>query len=121
MVNFHIDDSLVYEILKFVDSSPDTVTTLREIVDNTPLTDYNSGNTVVSELCSRGLLSGRAHDGIITVTFDSHGCGKLFLDNYRHVSYLTSKEKWKERLWSYALGVLTGVTVAAIVFYFGFS
>lgn len=121
MANYKIDDSLVYEILNFIANSPDSKTTLRDIVDNTSLTDYDSGNTAISEISRMGFLAGRACGDVITVTLDSQGRGKLFLDNYRHVSRLTAKEKWKERLWSYALGVLTGVTVAAIVFYLGLS
>lgn len=121
MLNYKIDDSLIYEILKVVDNSPNMVTTLRDIVDNTTLTDYNAGNTVISELCNMGLLSGRAHDGVIDVSFDSRGCGKLFMENYKYVARLTSKEKWKERIWSYIFGVLSGITVAAIAFYLGIS
>lgn len=116
-----IDDSLIYEILNFIANSPNMTTTLREIVDNTSLTDYDSGNTAISEISRMGFLAGQACGDVITVTLDARGCGKLFLDNYKHVSRLTSKEKWKERFWSYILGVLTGVTVAAIVFYFGLS
>ena len=121
MNNCKIDDSLIYEILNFIANSPDSKTTLRDIVDNTSLTDYDSGNTAISEISRMGFLAGCAHSGVITVALDSLGRVRLFLDNYKHVSRLTSKEKRKERFWSYILGVLTGVTVAAIVFYFGLS
>lgn len=121
MNDLKIDDSLIFEILNFIANSPNMTTTLREIVDNTSLTDYDSGNTAISKISERGGLAGKAYGDVVAVTLDSRGCGKLFLDNYKHVSHLTSKEKWKERFWSYILGVLTGVTVAAIVFYFGFS
>lgn len=119
MISYKIDDSLIYEILKSIDSSPNRTTTLREIVDNTSLSDYDSGNTAISEMSNMGLLSGHAHNGIVSVTFDSRGCGKLFLDNYKHVSRLTSRQKWMERLLGYAFGVLTGITVAAVSLFFG--
>ena len=93
MISCKIDDSLIYEILNFIANSPNMTTTLREIVDNTSLTDYNSGNTAISEISKMGLLAGRANGDVITVTLDARGCGKLFLDNYKYVSRLTAKEK----------------------------
>ena len=121
MISYKIDDSLIYEILKVIDNAPNMTTTLREIVDNTSLTDYDAGNTAISEMSKMGLLAGYAHDGIITVSFDSRGCGKLFLDNYKHVSRLTSRQKWVERFWGYAFGVLTGITIAVAASYLGLS
>lgn len=99
MNNIKIDDALIFEILKFVNDSPDSTTTLRDIVDNTTLSDYATGNTAISEISTMGLLAARAKNGVITVTLDARGCGKLFIDNYRLVSRLTSKEKSKERVW----------------------
>lgn len=121
MNDVSIDDALIYEILGFVRNAPNHVTTLREIVDNTSLSDYNSGNTAISLICNRGLLCAHSKDGVITVSFDARGCGTLFLDNYKYVLRLVSKEKWKERICGYFIGVLTGFTVAFLVFYFGFS
>ena len=121
MNNIKIDDALIFEILKFVNDSPDSTTTLRDIVDNTTLRDYATGNTAISEISTMGLLAARAKNGVITVTLDARGCGKLFIDNYRLVSRLTSKEKWKERVWGFVSGVLVGVVVAAITFYLGIA
>lgn len=118
MVHYKLDDSLIFEILNFVYKSPNMATTLREIVDNTSLTDYDSGNTAISEMSNMGLLAGQAYGDVVTVTLDSRGCGKLFLDNYKHVSRLTAKEKWKERIWGFVFGVLTTVISTLILSHF---
>lgn len=119
MIQFKIDDSLIYEILNFVYNSPDMTTTLREIIDHTSLSDYDAGNTAISELSNNGLLSAKCRDGVISVSFDSRGEGKLFIENFKHVSRLTSKEKWKERICGFVFGVLTTVISALILSCFG--
>lgn len=119
MNNCQIDNSLIYEILKFINDAPNGITTLRDIVDNTTLSDYASGNTAISQISNMGLLAAHAKDEVITVTLDSRGCGKLFIDNYKYVSKLTARDKRKERMWGFVSGVLVGVTVAAITFYLG--
>ena len=106
MISYKIDDSLVYEILSFIANSPDSKTTLREIVENTSLTDYDSGNTAISEISKMGLLAGYSYGDVIAVTLDARGCGKLFLDNYKHVSRLTAKDKRKEGLAALSLAFL---------------
>ena len=121
MNNLKIDNALIYEILKFINNSPNGTTTLRDIVDNTSLGEYASGNTAISEIMNMGLLAARSKNGIITVTLDSRGNGKLFIDNYRFVSHLTSKEKWKERVWGFISGIFVGVIVSFIVFYLGIA
>lgn len=121
MNSLKIDDSLIFEILNFVNNSPDNITTLRNIVDNTSLSNYNSGKSAISEIMNMGLLAAKSQDGVILVALDSLGYGKLYIDNYRLVSRLTSKEKFKERVWGFVSGVLVGVTVSAIVFYFGIA
>lgn len=119
MNNPKIDDSLIYEILNFIANSPNMTTSLREIVDHTSLTDYNSGNTAISEISKMGLLSGHAHGDVITVTLDSRGCGKLFLDNYKHVSRLTAKEKRKEWISGFISGILVSVVASLILHFLG--
>ena len=119
MISYKIDDSLIYEILNFIANSPDMKTTLRERVDNTSLTDYDSGNTAISEISKMGLLAGQAYGDVITVTLDSRGCGKLFLDNYKHISRLTAKEKRKEWIVGFISGVLVSVVAAVILHFFG--
>lgn len=119
MISYKIDNSLIYEILNFIANSPNMTTTLREIVDNTSLTDYNSGNTAISEISKMGLLAGRANGDVITVTLDARGCGKLFLDNYKYVSRLTAKEKRKEWIGGFVSGVLVSVVAAVILHFLG--
>ena len=119
MISCKIDDYLIYEILNFIANSPNMTTTLREIVDNTSLTDYNSGNTAISEISKMGLLAGRANGDVITVTLDARGCGKLFLDNYKYVSRLTAKEKRKEWIGGFVSGVLVSVVAAVILHFLG--
>lgn len=114
-----IDNSLTYEILKYVDSSPVGFVTLRDLVDNTCLSDYDSGSTAISTLCNIGLLAGKYDNGNIFVSLDSSGKGKLFLDNYKYISRLTSSDKWKERIWSFISGIAAGVIISTVVFYFG--
>lgn len=119
MVSYNIDDSLIYEILNFIANSPDSKTTLREIVNHTSLTDYDSGNTAISEISKMGLLAGRAYGDDVTVTLDSRGCGKLFLDNHKHISRLTAKEKRKEWIGGFVSGVLVSVVAAVILHLLG--
>lgn len=119
MISYKIDDSLIYEILNFIANSPNMTTTLREIVDNTSLTDYDSGNTAISQISEMGFLAARANGGIITVTLDARGCGKLFLDSYKHVSRLTAKEKRKEWIVGFVSGVLVSVVASVILHFLG--
>lgn len=119
MISCKIDDSLIYEILNFIANSPNMTTTLREIVDNTSLTDYDSGNTAISEISKMGFLAARANDGVIIVTLDARGCGKLFLDSYKHVSRLTAKEKRKEWIGGFVSGVLVSVVASVILHFLG--
>ena len=119
MNNCQIDNSLIYEILKFINDAPNGITTLRDIVDNTTLSDYASGNTAISQISNMGLLAAHAKDGVVAVTLDSRGCGKLFIDNYKYVSKLTARDKHKERFCGFAFGVLTALVAAYLLSFLG--